>query len=251
MAIDTVNLAERSWEMAGGRPLVLIPTGSTEQHGPHLPLETDSVIAATVAKGVAERLKTTSFAADVVIAPTITFGASGEHQGFAGTTSIGQDVLQSFVIEVVRSMSLWAGRIIFVNAHGGNVASLTLAVSQMIDEKHVVAWVPCSTVGGDSHAGRTETSLMLHIAPTSVDLSRAVVGNTDPLRSLLPALSSNGVRSVSESGILGDPTGASASEGVALLDTMIADVTQRIIHAVADTRGCLERPELIEVMVGM
>jgi mycofactocin system creatininase family protein len=251
MATNTVNLAERSWEMVGEHPLVLIPTGSTEQHGPHLPLETDSVIAATVARGAAGRLKKTSLWRDIVIAPTICFGASGEHQGFPGTTSIGHEVLKSVLIEVVRSMSSWAGCIIFVNAHGGNVAALEFAVSQMIEEKHAVAWVPCSTIGGDSHAGRTETSLMLHIAPHSVDLARAVVGNTEPLRSILPALGLNGVKAVSSSGILGDPTGASASEGVALLETMIADVTQRISHAVADGRGCLERPGLVDVVARM
>lgn len=244
----SVNLAERSWEMVGQHPLVLIPTGSTEQHGPHLPLETDSVIAAAVAEGVAQRLKASSLATNVVIAPTIRFGASGEHQGFAGTTSIGQDVLQSFVIEVVRSMSLWAGRIIFVNAHGGNVRALELAVSHMIAENHDVAWVPCSTVGGDSHAGRTETSLMLHIAPTSVDLGRAVVGNTEPLRTILPALADNGVKALSASGILGDPTGASAAEGSALLDTMITDVAERISHAVVSDKGCLLRPDVHDVM---
>jgi mycofactocin system creatininase family protein len=248
MANMSVNLAERSWEMVNQNPLVLIPTGSTEQHGPHLPLETDSVIAATVAKGVAERLKASSLVVDVVIAPTITFGASGEHQGFAGTTSIGQDVLQSLIIEVVRSMSLWAGRVIFVNAHGGNVRALELAVSQMIAENHDVAWVPCSTVGGDSHAGRTETSLMLHIAPTSVDLGRAVIGNTDSLRSLLPALGQSGVQAVSASGILGDPTGASAADGAALLDAMITDVTQRLSHAVVNDRGCLVRPGVNDVV---
>ena len=244
----SVNLSERSWEMLADRPLVLIPTGSTEQHGPHLPLETDSVIAAEIATGVAARLKASSWGTDVVVAPTITFGASGEHQGFAGTTSIGQDVLQTLIIEVVRSMSLWAGRIIFVNAHGGNVGALEVAVSQMIAENHDVAWAPCSTVGGDSHAGRTETSLMLHIAPSSVDLGRAVIGNTEPLRSILPALSLSGVKAISASGILGDPTGASAGEGAALLDTMMTDVTQRIFHAVANDKGCLLRPDAHDVM---
>ncbi len=235
--------------MVGENPLVLIPTGSTEQHGPHLPLETDSVIATEVAKGVAVRLKASSWATDVVVAPTITFGASGEHQGFAGTTSIGQDVLQALIIELVRSMSLWAGRVIFVNAHGGNTAALELAVSQMIAENHDVAWVPCSTVGGDSHAGRTETSLMLHIAPTSVDLDRAVIGNTEPLRSILPTLSVSGVKAVSASGILGDPTGANAGEGERLLDNMMADVTRRISHAVINRKGCLQRPDVHDVIV--
>lgn len=243
----SLHFSERSWEMLGDHPLVLIPTGSTEQHGPHLPLETDSAIAAAVSKGVAEHLKASSRAADVVIAPTITFGASGEHQDFAGTTSIGQDVLQSIVIEVVRSMSLWAGRIIFVNAHGGNVMALERAVAQMIAENHDVAWVPCSTVGGDSHAGRTETSLMLHIAPTSVDLGRAVVGNTEPLRAILPAMGLNGVKAVSASGILGDPTGASAAEGSALLDIMITDVAERISRAVVSDKGCLLRPDVEDV----
>jgi mycofactocin system creatininase family protein len=241
---DSSILATRSWETIGERPLVLIPTGSTEQHGPHLPLETDSVIAAAVARGAAERLTKAQFSGEIFIAPTITFGASGEHQGFSGTISLGHEVLHAVLIEVVRSMSLWAERIIFVNAHGGNVASLTSAVSQMITEQHAVTWVPCVTLGGDSHAGRTETSLMLLLAPASVDMNRAVIGNTEHLRAILPSIAARGVREVSPSGILGNPTGATATEGAALLDAMVTDVVQRISHAVPDNRGCLQSSEV-------
>ena len=80
------RLVDRPWPDVG-RPIVLVPVGSTEQHGPHLPLDTDTTVAAVVAAELAARL--TADGIDAVVAPAIAYGASGEHQGFAGTVSIG------------------------------------------------------------------------------------------------------------------------------------------------------------------
>jgi creatinine amidohydrolase len=77
---------------------------------------------------------------------------------------------------------------------------------------------------GDAHAGRTETSLMLAVRPGGVRIERAEPGNTQPLEHLLPALRAGGVLPVSANGILGDPTGASASEGSNLLEALAADL---------------------------
>lgn len=241
----TASLAHSTWPsiVDASLVLVLVPTGSTEQHGPHLPLDTDSVIAATVAREVADRIQQTSHAGAILVAPTVPYGASGEHQSFPGTISIGHDALRGVLIEMVRSLSTWAQRIVFVNGHGGNITSLNRAVTQMIAEQHNVAWVPCAPIGGDAHAGRTETSLMLHIAPHTVDLSSAGKGNVAPLADLMAEMASKGVRGVSPSGILGDPTGASASEGRALLETMVSDVCRRIDLATIDRRGCLWNPD--------
>src|SRR3954449_5713373 len=98
-------------------PILLLPVGSCEQHGPHLPLHTDTVIATALACGVAERRS------DCVVAPPITIGASGEHQGFAGTLSIGTDAMTNVLIELVRSAD-WAAGVVFVNGHGGNAAAM-------------------------------------------------------------------------------------------------------------------------------
>lgn len=205
------------------RPTVLVPVGSLEQHGPHLPLDTDTAIAGAVASGVAATLNSDGHT-PIMVAPAISYGASGEHQGFAGTGSIGSDVLYHVVVELTRSMRLWAERLILVNAHGGNVAALQRAVSDMIVEGHDVSWVGCSIDGADLHAGRAETSLMLHLRPGDVRLDLAEPGNTASLAELLPLMIAGGVMAVSPNGVLGDPTGASASEGAALLDSMVRDV---------------------------
>lgn len=245
MGLTTTNiLAHRSWTSVEDGSLVLVPTGSTEQHGPHLPFDTDCVIAEAVAVGVADRIRQTGAAGSVLVAPTIPYGASGEHQSFPGTISIGHDSLRGVFIEMVRSLSTWAGRIVFVNGHGGNIPTLTEAVTQMIAEQHNVSWVPCENSGGDAHAGRTETSLLLHIAPETVDMSVAIKGNDAPVSQLMAEMNSSGVRAVSDSGILGDPTRASAIEGKALLDELISGICQRIAAGTADHRGRLQRRDV-------
>lgn len=203
-------------------PTVLVPVGSTEQHGPHLPLDTDTVIAVGVATGAAAALGERG--RDVVVAPAIAYGSSGEHQDFAGTSSIGTGVLHDVLVELTRSMRTWASRVVFVNAHGGNLTALRGAVAQLVHEGHEVAWVPCATEEVDLHAGRTETSLMLHLAPGKVRLDRAESGNTGTLEELLPLMMAGGVKAVSANGVLGDPAGASAGEGAVVLGSMVDDV---------------------------
>lgn len=224
----TARLGQRKWPSIPDGPLVLVPVGSTEQHGPHLPLDTDTVIASAVADGIAQRIRLDRPDAGVLVAPAVPFGASGEHQSFPGTVSIGHFALRVVLIELVRSLSTWAGPVVFVNGHGGNVPTLVRAVSQLTAEHRDVGWVPCWAPGSDAHAGRTETSLMLHLAPAAVDLSRAVPGNRAPLSELMPRLASGGVRAVSASGVLGDPAGAGAAEGRALLEEMVSDAVRRL-----------------------
>ena len=95
-------------------------------------------------------------------------------------------------------------------------------MAQLRDEGHEVDWVACATEvshQGDLHAGRTETSLMLHLAPWSVRLAEAAAGPTQPLREILPRLLTGGVAAVSSNGVLGDPAGATAEEGARLLES--------------------------------
>lgn len=223
------ELTGLAWTRLPERPLVLVPLGSTEQHGPHLPLDTDTRIAAAVAHGAARRLRLGPLPADeVLVAPPIGYTASGEHQSFPGTMSIGNEALRFLLLEFVRSVSLWSGRIVFVNAHGGNLRSLSGAVGQLIEEGQDVAWVPCATESVDAHAGHTETSLLLHLAPESVDMTLAEPGNTAPIEQLMPSIIAGGVEAVSPSGVLGDPTTATAEEGARVHEALVADVAERI-----------------------
>jgi mycofactocin precursor peptide peptidase len=215
--------------------LVLVPVGSIEQHGPHLPLDTDAVIAEAVAHRVADRLDRR----DVLVAPPVLYGASGEHQMFAGTASIGSEALSMLLIELTRSMRTWARDVVFVNAHGGNTTALTRAVSLLVGDGHSVGWVPCIAEGADAHAGVTETSLMLHLRPADVRLDRAEAGNTTPVGDLLPALVAGGVGAVSPNGVLGDPAGASPTQGEHLLDLLTDDITALVRDGMPDERGML------------
>lgn len=201
---------------------MLLPLGATEQHGPHLPLDTDTRIAVAVAEGAATRLP------DTVVAPPIAIGASGEHAGFAGTLSIGTRVLTDVLVEIVRTAGPEFARIVAINAHGGNAYALRAAVATCEAEGRTLDVWSVRLPGADAHAGRTETSLLLHLAPDLVDLAAAERGNTDPLEELLPTMMQAGVGAVSPSGVLGDPAGASAAEGAALLATLIDDVVAEI-----------------------
>ncbi|MDE0775433.1 MAG: mycofactocin biosynthesis peptidyl-dipeptidase MftE [Nocardioides sp.] len=217
-----MKLAEATTRSVQGAGLVLVPVGSIEQHGAHLPLDTDTVIATAVATAAADHL-------GGWVAPALSYGSSGEHQSFAGTSSIGTEVLRLTVVELVRSLSTWTSRVLLVNGHGGNVEALAESVAQLHSEGHDVDWIACRTEAshpGDLHAGRTETSLMLHLAPWSVRLAHARPGTTRPLREILSTMRIGGVAAVSPSGVLGDPTGASADEGARLVRSMVADVVR-------------------------
>lgn len=209
----SASLAELPWTALPDRPTVLVPLGSTEQHGPHLPLETDTLIATAVARALAAEL-------GGYVAPSVSITSSGEHQGFPGVISIGNHALTVVLVELTRSLSLWTGRVVLVNGHGGNIESINSAVTQLTSEGHNVSWVACSA-SGDAHAGRTETSILLHLAPWLVRRDRAEVGNTRPIAELLPDLVAHGVRPMSPNGVLGDPTRATAKEGAELFKTMV------------------------------
>ena len=117
------------------------------------------------------------------------------------------------LVELGRSAAAWASRLVFVNGHGGNLPTVPAAVGALRHEGRDVAWFGCAVPGGDAHAGRTETSILLELDPAVVHTGAAQPGNTAPLRELLPALRRGGVTAVSRNGVLGDPTGANAAEG--------------------------------------
>jgi len=208
-------------------PIILIPVGSTEQHGPHLPLNTDTLVAEEIAGRALHR--TTG----LMLGPTLSVTASGEHAGFAGTLSIGTDVMTQVIVELGRSAD-WAAGIVFVNGHGGNHEASSAAVELLTHEgRDVLSWWPKwrrRQDGGppDLHAGRIETSLMLAIDPGLVRLERATAGPPAVLDELLDDLRSHGVRHVSPTGVLGDPEGASGAEGERFVNDFVSDLVMTI-----------------------
>jgi creatinine amidohydrolase len=191
-----------------------VPVGSLEQHGPHLPMDTDTRIAVAVAaRACAGR-------DGAGLAPPVAIGASGEHAGFPGTLSIGTQALSFLLVELGRHASLHWPAMLLVNGHGGNASAITQAVRTLrAEERTCHAWhaaLPGSGVA-DPHAGRFETSILLALAPGLVRLAEAAPGDTRPLAEIMPQLRESGVRAVSANGVLGDPAGASAAEGEDLL----------------------------------
>jgi mycofactocin precursor peptide peptidase len=228
-----------SSQLHGTSPALIIPVGSTEQHGPHLPLDTDTRIATAVARGVAERLVEADHESGWTLAPPIGYGASGEHEGFPGTVSIGTSALRLLLVEFGRSASSWAARLVFVNGHGGNVEALAAATALLRYEGRDAGWCSCGVENADAHAGHTETSVLLHISPADVRIDERVPGNSAPLVELLPAMRNGGVAAVSELGVLGDPTTATATDGARLFAEMVDGCVGRIARWRPDRDGML------------
>jgi mycofactocin precursor peptide peptidase len=210
------QLGSARWPEVAARPGVLvIPLGSCEQHGPHLPLDTDTRIAVAVANAVGATRP------QVRVAPAVAYGASGEHAAFPGTLSVGSEVLALMLVELVRSAD-WADRVVFYNGHGGNAEGIRAAVRTLTADGRVVSvGSPVAVEAGDAHAGRIETSLMLAIAPAEVRMDLAEAGALQPIRELMPSLRVGGVVSVAPNGVLGDPTKATVVEGRALLRSLV------------------------------
>ena len=217
------RLDEATWpEVAAlDRPVLVVPLGSTEQHGPHLPLGTDTLIAEAISKRVVDARP--SF----VLGPTISIGASGEHAGFAGTLSIGTPVLSSVLLELSRSARASFRAVLVISAHGGNRSALRTAAARARADGDLLLGFEPHLVGADAHAGHTETSLLLALAPSLVRHDEVVTGTTTPIEELAEALTTSGVIAVSTSGVLGDPTAATHEHGEELLDVI---VTQALAH---------------------
>ncbi|WP_181724798.1 mycofactocin biosynthesis peptidyl-dipeptidase MftE [Nocardia gipuzkoensis] len=217
-------LADLTWPEAGARvtagAILAVAVGATEQHGPHLPLSTDTDVATALCARLAAARR------EVLVGPAIPYGASGEHAGFPGTLSIGQAALELLVVELCRSATDTFDRVLLVNWHGGNIEPLRRARDLLRSEsRDVRLYLP--RFDGDPHAGRSETALQLALAPERVRGDRAAAGDTRPLAELLPLLRAGGVRAVSANGVLGDPSGATAAEGAALLDHLSTDLIDR------------------------
>jgi mycofactocin system creatininase family protein len=202
---------------AASGALLAVPVGSTEQHGPHLPLSVDTDIAVELCRRLAAARP------DVLVAPPLGYGSSGEHADFPGTLSIGQDALELVLVELGRSAALTFDRLLFVSAHGGNAKPVARAVERLrAESRDVRTFAP--HWDGDPHAGRAETAMLLALTPGRVDMALARPGDVRQLAETLPLLRAGGVRAVSPSGVLGDPTGATADEGRARLDSLTDDL---------------------------
>jgi mycofactocin system creatininase family protein len=220
-----VELSSLAWPDVAERAqqaILAVPLGSTEQHGPHLPVSTDTDIATALCRRLAEQVP------EVMVAPPIHYASSGEHRGFPGTLSIGRSALEMLLVELCRSADAFSG-VMIVSTHGGNRETVVRAVALLRSEgRKVCGWFPAGGDPCDSHAGSIETSVQLSLRPGAVHVDRVRPGNLAPLGELMPALREAGVAAVSPSGVLGNPVGATAAYGDQILRRWADDLVQAV-----------------------
>jgi len=235
--------------------VVIVPIGSTEQHGRHCPLRTDSMVAIALAEDAAKE-------AGTLIAPPIWFGWSAWHMGYPGSITIRPEVLKEFVSDVVVSLVCHGfARVIILNGHrmanlpileplAQRVKALTGAYVAVVDPhligRRIVAEVRESEPGGFGHADEIETSHMLHIHPDLVDMSVAVknVGTIgsfytfhlpDPQVDMdavyLPSTQEEFLKRTQPSGVFGDPTLATREKGELYHRAVVSNLVRLIEEA--------------------
>lgn len=217
-----MKLSERSWTDAAalGTDLAVLPTGSTEQHGPHAPLGTDVLTATAVAEAGVER-----YDGEVALAPTVPVGVAAEHRHFPGTLWVSEDTFRAYVSETVESLAShgW-DRVVVVNGHGGNVAALREACGRIVREGRAYA-VPFTWFDavdhGMGHGGPVETSLLRQVSPELVRddrLEAAAEGASEGWGEWQSGVNlAYDSAEFSEGGVVGDPREGSAELGEELL----------------------------------
>lgn len=218
--------------------LVVVPCGSMEQHGRHLPVNTDSVIVFEVARRAAERVP------GVLVAPMVWTGLSPHHMDFPGTLSLGLETYAALIGDLCRSIARHGFRkIALVNGHGGNQALLQALAQSLRYELRVhlltlsywnlmaqeAAAIRESAPGGIAHACEMETSIQRYLHPEQVKMEEAVSHPVRPALSFLAKdLLSPGkaqlpapFRERTPSGVMGDPTTATAEKGHRFLEAAV------------------------------
>jgi len=233
------ELGELAWPDAAERfrqvDVALLPVGSLEQHGPHLPLDTDAFDAALTARRVAAACSDPK----PIVLPLIPYGVSYAHEDFAGTVSVGPDTLSRMVYEVGMSLARQGiTKLVIVNGHGGNSPALHFAAQMINRDAHIFTCVDTgetsdadvaeiSDVPNDAHAGDIETSTTLATRPGLVRMERAVSFVPEFSSSFLDFASRRSIgwyartAKISPSGVFGDPTRATRSKGERIWEVSI------------------------------
>jgi creatinine amidohydrolase/Fe(II)-dependent formamide hydrolase-like protein len=239
-------LGNMTWPEAGRYfkevDVALLPVGSIEQHGPHLPLDTDAFDAEYLARAVAERCSDPK----PVVLPVISYGVSYHHDDFSGTISISNETLAQLVYEIGMNLAKnGISKLVIINGHGGNDPALNFAAQKINRDAHIFVCVDSGETSdvdinamidtpNDVHAGEIETSTSMAVRPELV--------RTDKLKKFVPKFSSRyldfsskrGIswhaftERISKNGVMGDPTKASAEKGRRMWEQMIAHLVEFI-----------------------
>ena len=226
-------------ELLSDRSILVQPLGAIEQHGPHLPLSTDSVVASAVAEAAVAAV---GDELDVWLLPTLEYTKSNEHAWSPGTVWLSATTLLAVLDDLGRCLATTpAKRLVFLNGHGGNSALVNVANRELRLRHGLMTFLahpgvpvdqggtsPASELGMGVHGGCDETSMMLHLAPHLVDMSKAE-------RRVPEALAENryvrfGGRvtfgwlsnDFHPDGYIGDPTSADAELGRQLFDGSVS-----------------------------
>jgi creatinine amidohydrolase len=241
LVIGVVQLAEISWSDAGevfkAVDVALLPVGSTEQHGPHNPLGTDHMVAAALSRAVGERT-------GVPVLPVIPVGVSEHHRQFPGTLWVPPSVFREYMKAVaLAATSHGVRKLLFMNGHGGNTASLIEVAGELRRSHGVFAAVLVVFPPIDGHAGDGETSVNLYFHGHLVRMERAVdtkqMDSLGPLKvegfnHIGPAQFPWDTMDLTDTGVLGaagrtiKATTASAEKGRKLMEPFIDEVCQLV-----------------------
>ncbi len=217
-----ISTATAHDEAARAAAVAVLPIGSFEQHGGHLPLATDTLIAAAIAQRVAADY-------NLLLLPPITISCSHEHADFTGTVSISSVTLHAVLTDVAASLErAGVSKLVVVNGHGGNYVLNNVVQESNVGGHRTVLfprsedWTDARRAAGivtanheDMHGGEAETSILLAAAPETVRPSyRDADFTADERRNLLTL----GIRAYSESGVIGRPSLATAEKGWLLLE---------------------------------
>jgi creatinine amidohydrolase len=232
--IERLSWTEVEAALAGGMRRAIVCAASTEQHGPHLPEATDALLGEAYAEGLARRL------GDALVAPVIRPACSEHHMAFAGSLTISDSLLMDLLDAYLASLRRHGfERFVVMTSHGGNFPVLARWERERPAPDAVVLtdlgifdagfeairrFGRTDTAG--PHAEVMETSMMLHVHPELVHMERAVPGFTGV--STLDDVLSRGMRALTPNGILGDPVGATAEMGAAVLDAIVERLHQQV-----------------------
>ena len=237
--------------------IVIQPVGAIEQHGPHLPFNTDLVVADAVSSALVERHGDEH---DLWLLPPLAYSKSNEHAWSSGSVWLGPETLLAVLDDIGRSIAtLPCRRLVFLNGHGGNSALLNVACRELRLHHDLLTFLAHPRVprdqGGPSyehehgmgiHGGHGETSMMLHLRPDLVDLPSAgrripqrLVGNQH-VRFGGPISFGWLSNDWGDEGYLGDPTGATAEHGRELFDAAVATLGKAMAEVAAYETGPAE-----------
>jgi creatinine amidohydrolase len=234
--IERLSWTDIEAALGRGTRRVVVCAASTEQHGPHLPEATDALLGEAYAEGLARRL------GDALVAPIIRPACSEHHMAFPGSLTISAELLMDLIDAYLASLRRHGfERFVVMSSHGGNFPVLERWQRERAPRDAVVTTdVHLFDAGFEAlrkfgrtdsagpHADVMETAMMLHLHPELVHMERAVPGYTGD--STLEDVLSKGMRAITPNGIIGDPVGATAEMGVAVL-AAIVDRLHRFVEA--------------------